>query len=279
MKKLFLSAAALVLLFAACSKDDNPTPGTPDIPQTHGKYLQYLLTSVDSVRFTYDTANNIIGEGRWGRIDALVRKSLVFRENGKIKQVDRLIADDVAEPLRSFEYNSAGNPSKIFFYNTFSDGTKYDSLLYNADGRLTTIYSIATYLAPPNQIDGKTIFTWDSKGNVTKEVVLNIFDGVESKDSLIIDYIYDDKVNYFAKQPELFLIEGQDPVMWQSANNAIQYVERKSSLPAMTTTVTSVYTYDEDGYIVEKKATTKTVNGTQEDPADEDVYRYGYIKK
>jgi len=270
MKKLFLSAAALVVLFAACSKDDdNNTPTTK-------KYLLHMLSAEDSVEVKYDAANNIKEVGAYS--DSKEISSLTY-ENGKLTKKSSSVNDGPLRLVETFDYNSAGKLLRTNFY--VSDGMKsrYDSLAYDANGRLIALYELGSEINGTYKIRTKYAYSWDSKGNINREVRVAVADGVETKDSSITDYTYDDKVNFAAKQPEFFLLEADEPTFGLSVNNIIKSVHTTNTNPGYVLTVTELYTYDEDGYPVTQKETEKETQDGTEVHTYEQSYRYRYIKK
>jgi len=267
MKKLFFSAAALVVLFAACSKDDDNTPDTSK------KYLTHVLSSGDSVELTYDAANNIKKVGYYSEDDTEI--SELTYENGKLTSKSSSVNGAAMKLLQTFDYNSAGKLLRVNFYVSGTTKSRYDSLVYDANGHLTALYE----LSADSKIWNKYAYIWDSKGNITREVLVNVTDGVESKDSTITDYTYDNKVNYASRQPEFFLLEADNPTLGLSANNFIKSVETSNKRPGYIMTVTEEYTYDEDGYpVTQKEVEQETQDGTVVHTS-EYSYRYRYIKK
>lgn len=268
MKKLFLSAAALVVLFAACSKDDDNN--TPD---TAKKYLLHITSPKDSMEFTYDAANNVQKIGYYSPDDTEI--SELTYENGKLTKKSSSVNGAAMKLLQTFDYNSAGKLLRVSFYVSGTTKSRYDSLVYDANGRLTALYELST----DAKIWSKYAYIWDSKGNVTRQVLLDVTDGVESKDSSITDYTYDNKVNYAFRQPELSLLDVEDPALRLSTNNIIKSVETSNTNPGYNLTVTEEYTYDEDGFPVTQKETEKeTQDGTVVHTV-ENSFKYRYIKK
>ncbi|SDH40278.1 hypothetical protein [Chitinophaga filiformis] len=268
MKKLFLSAAALVLLFAACSKDDDN-----NTPQSGKKYLLHMLSPGDSVELTYDAANNIKKVGYYSEDDTEI--SELTYENGKLISKSSSVNGAAMKLLQTFDYNSAGKLLRVNNYVSGTTRSHYDSLVYNTNGQLTALYE----LSADSKLWNKYAYIWDSKGNITRQVLLDITDGVESKDSSITDYTYDSKVNFASRQPEFFLLEADNPTFGLSANNVIKSVETSNTRTGYNLTVTEEYTYDEDGYPVTQKETEKETQDGTVVHTYEDSFRYRYIKK
>jgi antitoxin component YwqK of YwqJK toxin-antitoxin module len=273
MKKLCLSAAALVVLFAACSKDDDNTPQTPA-----KKYLLHMISADDSVEVTYDAAYNMKKISAYSDANSAEISELTY-ENGKLTKKSASYAGSEMKLIQSFDYNSAGKLLRANFYVSGVTVSRYDSLAYDANGRLTALYEFSSDIDGSYKIWNKYVYTWDSKGNITREVRVAMPAGVESKDSSITDYTYDNKVNYASRQPEFFLLEADDPTFGLSANNILKSVHTTNTNPGFVSTVTEEYTYDEDGYPVTQKETEKETQDGTVVYSSEDSYRYRYIKK
>jgi hypothetical protein len=274
MKKLLFSAAALAVLFVACKDDDtNPTPQTT-------KLFLNLVRGTDSISVTYNANNKI---ARLDLADNRVGGHPYFNEavyeNNRLVKLNYSDESPTALHLaQSYDYNAAGHVERIKFYE--EDGTPggYDSLAYDNAGHLVAIYTGNGPVGGATDLNfnEKFAFVWDSKGNITKEYVIPITDGVETKDSVTTTYTYDDKVNYVAKQPEIFLMEPGGAAFALSANNIV--TEKTVWNETTTQEYTNDYTYDEDNYPVTKKSTGKyTYNGGVS--TKEEYTKIRYIKK
>lgn len=270
MKKLLLSAAALVVLFAACSKDDD------NKPQSAKKYLLHIVSDEDSVEVTYDAAYNMKKIGAYD--DASKEISELTYENGKLTKKSSSRNDAPMQLLQTFDYNSTGNLLRVNNYNSDGFRSRYDSLTYDANGRLTGFYELRS-MENGYQKQSKYTYTWDSKGNIIKEVRVSMPAGVESKDSSFTEYTYDDKVNFASRQPEFFLLESDNPTFGLSANNVVKSVRTINTIPGYVSTATEEYTYDADGYPVTRKEVEKDVRDGVVEYTSEDSFKYRYIKK
>lgn len=274
MKKLLFSAAALAVLFAACKDDDtNPTPQTT-------KLFLNLVRGTDSISVTYNANNKIV---RLDLADNRVGGHPYFNEavyeNNRLVKLNYSDESPTALHLaQSYDYNAAGHVEKIKFYE--EDGTLggYDSLTYDNTGRLAALYTGNGSVGGTTGLNfhEKYAFLWDSKGNITKQYVIPITDGVETKDTVTTVYTYDDKVNYVAKQPEIFLMEPESPAFALSANNIV--TEKTVWSETTTEEYTNEYTYDEDNYPVTKKSTGKYTNNGGVSTKVEDT-KIRYIRK
>ncbi|MCF6406846.1 hypothetical protein L3C95_28365 [Chitinophaga filiformis] len=270
MKKLLFSAAALVVLFAACSKDDDNTP------QSGKKYLLHILSEEDSLEITYDAAYNMKKIGNYSTSTEITELTY---ENGKLTKKSGSYDGGEMKLIETFDYNSAGKLLRTNFFVSSGARSRYDSLAYDANGRVTALYELGSEIGGTYKIRHKYAYIWDSKGNVTRTVLLAVTDGVESKDSSITDYTYDDKVNFASRQPEFFALEVEDPAFGLSVNNVVKSIETSNTNPGYVLTVTEQFTYDEDGYpVTRKEVETETLNGTVVHTY-EDAFRYRYIKK
>lgn len=278
MKKLLLSAAALIIIFAACSKDDDKN--TPQTPAK--KYLLNMTSSEDSVDMTYDAAYSMKTIFDYTLYDKSTVLSEFVYENGKPTRKMNSVDGEAALLSQVYEYNSAGKLLKVNHY-TLYNGFKshYDSLAYDANGRLTAVYEHVPDNDPDvnstYHIQSKLAIIWDDKGNVIRTADVSGPEG--AKDSVITDFTYDDKVNFASRQPEFFLQKPINAGFGLSANNVIKSVNRANSDPQNYITTTKEYTYDEDGYPVTQKEVEKVMRGTVVASTREDNFKYRYIKK
>lgn len=274
MKKLLFSAAALAVLFAACKDDDtNPTPQAT-------KLFLNLVRGTDSIGATYNSSNKI---AKYDLVDS--REGGHSYYNEAVYENNRLVklnsSDESPTALllsQSYDYNAAGRVERIKFYE--DDGTQggYDSLAYDNNGRLAALYTGNGSAGGTTGLNfhEKYAFVWDSKGNITRQYVIPITDGAETKDTVTTIYTYDDKVNYVAKQPEIFLMEPEGPAFALSANNIVTEITVWDEFT--TEEYINEYTYDEDNYPVTKKSAGKyTYNGGVSTRVENTKIRY--IKK
>lgn len=257
-----------MVLFAACSKDDD------NAPQTNKKYVLSIAYSSDSLEISYDDNNRMKKIRDWYLEQDYIDSSELVYENGKLTKLTSNNSEGVMKLSQSFEYNNAGKLMRVNSYNSIGERHNYDSLVYNNDGRLVALYEAAAdgYMRKHN-------YTWDSKGNIVSSVRINIAEGVETKDSAFTVYTYDSKVNFGSRQPEFFTLEPKEPASWLSANNLVKSVETNNTDRSYAMTVTNEYTYDADGYPVTRKELEKSVRGEEVVYSHEDTFRYRYIMK
>lgn len=276
MRKLFLSATALVVLFAACSKDDdNNNPIDPDNGHVTPKLHQSTVSALDSLASVYDANYNLIklvrfdGKGVYKSTDSMVY------ENGKITKILSINKTGAATLQSTLVYNSAGKLEKVsWYYSSGNTLSGYDSIVYNADGRPAASYG----KDKDSKLGNKTTYTWDGKGNLSREVRLPYSNDVEQKDSGIIDYTYDDKVNFGAKQAVTFLLEPEGVGFAFSANNMVESVRRNAAYPEGRSVLTQEYTYDKDGYASTRKDHYKSYTGDQVTSTREDAWWFHYTR-
>ncbi|MVT09442.1 hypothetical protein [Chitinophaga tropicalis] len=263
MKKLLFSAAALAVLFTACKDDDtNPTPQPT-------KLFLNLVRGTDSISATYNASNRI---AKYALIDSRVGGHSYYNE--PVYENNRLVklnsSEDGPDALllnRSYNYNAAGRVEKINFHGDDGKVYGFDSLAYDNAGHLVAFYE------KEGDYHEKYALVWDSKGNIIKQHGIRIVDGVESKDTVTTTYTYDDKVNYVAKQPEIYLMEPGGPAFGLSANNIL--TEKTVWNETNTEEYTNEYTYDEDNYPVTKKSSGKYINnGTVNTKEENTQIRY-----
>lgn len=272
MKKLLFSAAALAVLFAACKDDDtNPTPQST-------KLFLNLVRGTDSISATYNAGKKIV---RYDLIDSREGGHSYYNEtvyeNNKLVKLNSSENPDALLLDQSYDYNAAGHVEKIKFHNASGNVNAFDSLAYDNAGRLAALYVGESVDGGTDlEISEKYAFVWDSKGNITKQHIITIVDGEETKDTVTTTYTYDDKVNYIAKQPEIYLMEPESPAFGLSANNIL--TEKTVWDDATTQEFINEYTYDEDNYPVTLKSSGKyTYDGGVSTKVENTKIRY--IKK
>jgi hypothetical protein len=275
MRKLLLSAAALVVLFAACSKDDdNNNPIDPDNGQAP-KLHQSTVSASDSLASVYDADFKLIKQMRFDGNGVYRSTDSMVYENGKITKVMKVDKAGAQSLRATLSYNSAGKLEIVGWYYSGDDQLSgYDSIAYNADGRPDALYRKNDQL----QLSSKTTYTWNSKGNLARELRLSYYNNVEQKDSGTVDYTYDDKVNFGAKQVEIFLTEPTEVGFAFSVNNVVESVGRNAVSPNSWSVLTQEYTYDNDGYPVSRKDHFKSYTGDQVTNTNEDAWWFHYTK-
>lgn len=267
MKKLLFSAAALAVLFAACKDDETVLEPQPT------KLFLNLVRGTDSIGAIYNASNRIV---KYDLIDSREGGHSYYNEavyeNNKLVKLNSSEEGPASLHLdQSYDYNAAGNVERIRFYDETGKAYAYDSLSYDNTGRLA-----ALYLNEDMAFYEKYAFVWDSKGNITKQHAIKIVDGEETKDTVTTTYTYDDKVNYVAKQAEIYLMEPESPAFGLSANNIL--TEKTIWSETTTEEYTNEYTYDQDNYPVTKKSVGK-YNNNGSISTREDNTKIRYIKK
>jgi hypothetical protein len=276
MRKLLLSAVALVVLFAACSKDDDKN--TPETPQAISKYLLHQVSPHDSLEAVYDAANNMKEVKTWNLASSSTSTAALVYENGKLTKITRSSNGGEMRVVRTLTYNSAGKLSTADFYNPNGEKATIDSLVYDAEGHLAALYK-AFYHNDAYEFSEKFAYIWDNKGNIVREVHVNISNGIESTDSTFNNYTYDDKVNFGSKQPEFFLQEPEDPIFGLCANNVVKVAGGYNTIPDWSSVTTKTYTYDEDGYPITRKDVGQIIQGGVVTSTYEDSFRFRYIRQ
>lgn len=275
MKRILLSAAVLGLFFTAC-KDDDTNP-QPDVAV---KLLASDVSETDSIALDYDASRKLLSYKLYALEDAddnIVAKPS-YENNRLIAFLTGATLNEATHKAVTFGYNAAGKVFTTNFYDA-EDGSlnQYDSIAYDAAGRVSAVY-IAEKVAVVNHLGffEKNVFEWDAKGNVVKTHRIAFADGKEAKDTTTTVLTYDDKVNYAAKQPELYLIDVEDVATALSANNILT---ETTQYELSKRTTTNVYTYDAENYPITKKSTRKEVQGDTELGSYTENHKLTYIKK
>lgn len=275
MKKLFLSAAALVVLFAACSKDDDKNaPDNPDKTETVPKLHQSTVSATDSFQSVYDVDYKLIKTVFWSPKNTQRQTDSMVYENGRLTRI-MSGRGGVFNLWLTHGYNSANKLEIAAYY--FTDGTmsSYDSIIYNAEGRPAAAFG----KEPDARPRYKKVYTWNSMGNLAREIRISYSNGVESKDTGIVDFTYDDKVNYGSKQPESFLQQPDLVAFGFSVNNAVKSLSWNTANPGTVSQITREYTYDNDGYPASRKDVARSIVNGQEGPVTyQKEFRFYYTR-
>jgi hypothetical protein len=275
MKRLFLSAAVLGMLFTACKDDETNNPE----PETPVKLLAMDVSEVDSVLLDYDATKKLaLYELHELEGDEVIFAKPVYENNRVTSFLAGVTRTDITHKALTFAYNSAGKLLKVSFHSMEDDGiNQYDSLAYDASGHLAAIYSAEVSGAGTDLgFYEKNSFEWDVKGNVSKKHRVRIEGGEETGETYTTAYTYDDKVNYAVKQPELYVLHGDEVAEIFSANNVLTAV---SNFEDNSQTITNTYTYDAENYPVTKIAVRRDLHGDTEIGTSTETHRLTYIKK
>lgn len=265
-----------MVLFAACSKDDdNNIPNKPENSQTPPKLHQSTVSATDSFQSVYDVDYNLVKTVHWDLKRAVQTTDSMFYESGKLTKITSRRAD-VNMLRHTLEYNSAGKLAKVSYYASNDNSqSSYDSIVYNADGRPAAIYNKLV----DSRLASKKEYTWDSKGNLAREIRVPYSNGIESKDTGIIDNTYDDKVNFGAKLPTSFLLQPEGVGFAFSVNNVVKSLRWNTANPGSVTLVTNEFTFDKDGYAASRKDVWRSVVNGQEGPISyEDAFWFHYTR-
>ncbi len=251
MRKVrILCLAGVALLFAACSKDDNP--GGDDNPKPETDHpVRYISTMVetpasggDSIVYTYNADNTLKREARFelGKTDPSYVS--IFYPRYYTDGVESIFStNNVQDATGTLAYvithNSKGQI--VTSENRSETGSPYVTSSYDADGQVIK----RSYYAPQagGAIDSSIFsLTWKNK-NVEKVVIVQ-YDKVRN-DTTTIDYLYDDKRN-----PMLYtgidVYRDLFPFQYLSANNATK--ETWSYSFGHGYYLTYEYTYNSDKY-------------------------------
>jgi hypothetical protein len=274
MKKLLFSTAVLAVLFAACKDDDtNPTPQIPETPDSTKLFLN-SVSEYDSTSVTYNDSNQIVTFTSITKGEDYGYYSEAVYERGKLTELRASEKSPTAlVKAQTYEYDATGKLLKVRFYDEESgEMTQYDSIAYDNSGHVAALYQGYD----SGDFSSKSVFVWDSKGNVTKQYGILIIDGEEATDTVKTEYTFDDKVNLFAKQPGFYLLHPEEVANMLSANNM---TKGTFSYSTYTIEEKNEFTYDADNYpVTNKNTSTAFQNGEVIDTRVEN-FKIRYIKK
>jgi len=250
MKKCLLSATVLAILCTACKKD------TPEPTE------RMFISMID------ETATESISVSDYNKLKMPVRFSILDKdqtydvapvyENGRLTQVFGGKARYDTYLTHVYKYNDAGKPYRVDLY-TSGIIDRYDSLAYDNEGHLGTIYhkKLSYSVDYPFGIYKKDVLVWDTAGNITHMHTIQIKNGQEAKDTTTTSYTYDNKINFLGKPAALFMINYDKGITYLCANNMLTQLTTYPTGDSATS-VTNVYTYDNEHYPVTAKVNKKT---------------------
>lgn len=265
MKKQLLALASVAFLFTACSKKDNNAQ--PEEASFTG-LLKGVYSKTDSVRFEYNN-DKTLSRFTYGWIDGPNNSDVgggiqsAKYANGKLTQ---LWLTTYAEDLKygpnqlnmEMAYASDGKLQKILGYDTEGKDNIYDSIGYNAAGKIEKVFH---YSGPKGQKAVNTqieFVTWTGN-NITK-VVHQYINGetiTESTD----EYTFDDKENYMASAGLAAMEDMFTPEVF-NANNVTKQTFKRANYPDDVST----YTYEYNGQKAVKMTLTETKNYAGSEP-------------
>lgn len=183
--------------------------------------LHGIATSTDKTIISYNADKSIAKLVSTHKTDddTYILTRIPVYENGKL--VKTMLTDSDAAPslFSDFGWNTKGQVEKIRYYE---NGTvnAYDSLVYNAAGKITARYffnkEANTFTSHNCQL-----YTWDAKGNITRMESMGRADNNAAFAlSSTTSYKYDNKLNAHQSTPSLSYIVDVAPVNL-SANNIV----------------------------------------------------------
>jgi hypothetical protein len=241
-RKSILPRGSFVLLLAALAvfssfRSDKVKPA--------GTYLHKISSTSGQTRLEYNADKSLkkILQFRKTENASYTDVILPVYENGRLART--LFADTenatTGDVFTSFDYSADGNHIQKVKYYRNNDVFTYDSLTYDAGGKLETRYHFGKHPSSGKwQNTGYEQFTWDQKGNIEridnygKQPGYSKFVCTSS-----LNYTYDNAQNPQHEQPNLaFVLEANAANM--SANNVLS--ETISSANS-SIVITNSYTY------------------------------------
>src|SRR5574344_1024507 len=117
---------------------------------------------IDKIAYQYDASRNLVSTTFYDANNALVWKTLMVYENGRVKEESEFDRDNNLTSKTIYKY----------------DGNKADETYYDASGKLLsktiTIYNAQNKIAEENEylddgsLDQKTVYTYTDKGTISQ---------------------------------------------------------------------------------------------------------------
>lgn len=209
--------------------------------RTENPRLQGITTSTDKTVISYNADKSIakLLSTHKTEDESYVVARIPVYENGKLVKTMFTDSNDAPAVFSSFSYSPKGQIEKISYYQG-DVVNAYDSLVYNAAGKITARYFF-------NNEEGQTAFeshncqlyTWDAKGNISRmESMGRLNAQAEFVLSAVTSYTYDNKPNGQQSVPSLSYITDVAPANL-SANNILS----ETITAATGNTIVNSYTY------------------------------------
>jgi len=275
MRKGLLSAAAFVLLFSACKKDD----ATPAEEWYLSKFTSVEVGRTDTVTTTVKLTNNIISELTEGGIDAgtpwYFTTQPVF-DGSRLTQIkESSDAEPTPRVINSLDY-TGDKITKINYYgyNQAQEYgiTGYNEMVYNAQGKVT---EIRTKAVPASEYAILHKITWDGE-NVKSLTVFNVV-GADTSQANTEKYFYDDK-------PAIHRAFFGNGFIWNGSPTTVENLSANNLLKKeiyyneeLYTRVTYERTYNERSQVKEMKVKTEALK--DQVSTQNDIITYTYLKK
>ncbi|MFY0255005.1 hypothetical protein ACDQ55_13740 [Chitinophaga sp. 30R24] len=224
---------------AACQPADSAMRAVA----TSQTWLHKIVSATGQTVLEYNadkTIRKIVQQQKSGQETYHVVQLPVY-ENGRL--VKSLLSDDAnattGDLYQTFTYND--NQVATITYYRDNQEYAYDSLAYDAAGKMTTRYQFGRNAAKKVwENNGYQQFTWDNEGNITQMDTYGKQPGYSKcVYTSSVTYTYDNKQNPRQQQPELFaLLEG-------GAANLSGHNVLTEAISATNTSqvITNTYTY------------------------------------
>jgi len=273
MKRL-IGAAALLMVFGACTKTDKDESE----PVAVEKYLKSSASPTDTLIYNYDAEYRLTDYHFTPTTGDEYNYKLVYTQDKLTELVLENLSTGDRFTKSSYDYDNQGRLLRVHsFIKVNEDITQhyYDSLVYDNNNVTVGSYR-ARVLNEPRTYSSRTILIRDTKGNITRKIEVDVVKNVETKDSTVYSYTYDDKINMRRNVKAHQIMAGYNPSLRPSQNNTLtveMVINGKVFVKANYT-----YTYDKDGYPITQKSSYLTITNGQEERT-EDTADLQYITK
>ncbi|RAJ01584.1 hypothetical protein LX64_03800 [Chitinophaga skermanii] len=303
MRKILLSVAAVSMLMMACSKDDKNDngggngngngngDGTTNGATTAGS--SYVLGILEPANYN-QYISKIIGQDNdttWISYDANNRVSLVHEKytkgqvtislmtptytDGKLVSHAQTYNNEPKQLDRGYTYDAKGKVQKILYYEDGAWVYAYDSIAYNAAGKIeASYYYIKQSKTDPFYQAGKDVATYDAKGNITKIEEYWRTSATAPQNKISTNNLeYDEKPNAFL--PILLHYDSFDLSRLSLHNVTKQTILDEKG--AVSDLITFAYEYDAAGFPI--KMTVNELDKNTQATTYTSVYTLSYNKK
>lgn len=284
MKKTLVSLAAIVML-ASCSDNDTPEPQKPADEYAFIGWDMKFSDEDDSsfFRITYNTDSTVKETKEWDKNDGDDQTFWAYASylDGKITTLEgKYGAAGTKETDMSYFYKD-GRLVRITYYSNGNAPYYKDTLVYNADGRITEMHSEYADEQQAQWNDKKYLLTW-AGSNVSKVDMYRKNpngDGTFQLESTET-YTYGSSPNLLAKILKDEYLWKTEPISFDflSANNVTKMEEvMAGTTEKKVSTIT--YTYDDDSKLAKLTNLRESYSGTTLNSTYTATIVLRYVKK
>ncbi|MBO9155172.1 hypothetical protein ACFOTA_23380 [Chitinophaga sp. GCM10012297] len=283
MKKPIAGLLALTLFAASCSDNDNPEPQKlADEYAIIGWDMKFSDENDSSYfRFTYNADSTLKESKEWDQNDNQEDTAYSYASylDGKLVKLEYKDGFSGTKRTEMSYFYKDGKLARISYYSNGGEVYYYDTLYYNAGGKLSEMHT--KYESSPEYNNKKRILTWTGN-NITKVEMHRVDPDNTANYKLesVETYTYDNKPNLVSKVVKDDYLWKVESISFEhlSANNATK-VEEAFTGTTNKKVRTATFTYDENNKLVKLTNLLESFSGTTLNSSYTATQVLKYVKK